>query len=348
MEELERIVGARLGKIKAAVKQGEAEVVDEAEQAGQLVESLKVRIAVLEAKLKETQEALRNKDFARQQAEETLRAGYQELQNDLSKKDHSLGASAQEINQLKLDLDAKVKRIGELESAAERAQQAAADQAARSADLAERSRATAAALESQLREAQEISGQKHSIIEALEQKLSAKAQEYDGALKDKQKLLAWQQAEIADLNTQLQVLKKGIGEMSSFFRQAENLPGINGQDAGSAAPREPVNGKQERGGKAERSVAKAGPLDPSRAADVLTQEVFQRITGELAEVTGVISPLASVIVRQQVEALGESVESFPKTRLSELLESLAREIADEKQQIDFRGRLGRSAQISLN
>jgi DNA repair exonuclease SbcCD ATPase subunit len=340
MDELERIVGARLGKIKAAVKQGEAEVVDEAEQANQLVESLKVRIAAVEAKLTDAEEGLRKKDLARQQLEDTVRASNQELQKELTKRDDTLAIRGKEIEELKLDLGAKVTRISDLELDVKKAKEAAAYQATRAADLAERSGAKVVTLESQLGETQDLCRQKASIIEALERKLSAKVQEFDVALKDKQKVVEWQQAEIADLNTQLEVLKKGIGEMSSFFRQAEVLPSLKGQDSGTVVRQEAGSGSHERRVKAESDGSKFRPLIPIRSAGPVTQDVFQRITGELAEVTGVINPLASLIVRQQVEALGETMEKFPKSRLSELLENLARDIADEKQQIDFRGRLG--------
>src|SRR5512145_2300175 len=50
MDELERLVADRIGRLKAAVRAGEALVADETQQANELVENLTVRIAVLEAK----------------------------------------------------------------------------------------------------------------------------------------------------------------------------------------------------------------------------------------------------------------------------------------------------------
>jgi hypothetical protein len=347
MEELERIVAARLGKIRAAVKEGEAEVADEAEQANQLVESLKVRIAVLEAKLKEAEEGVRRKDLARQQTEESLRATNQELENEITKKDEALAARAREVNALKLQIDDNVKRIGELKSGMEQATEETANQLRRASALAESSQAKFAALEGQVNEMQDLTRQRDAVIEAMEQKLAAKTKEFEVVLKDKEKLVAWQQAEVADLQAQLHVLKKGIGEMSSFFRQAEVLPGITGQDVGGANLSLPTNGKEEKPARVQPAVAKVTPASAD-GAELVAPGLFQRISGELAEVTGVIRPLALVIVRQQVQALGETMEQFPKARLSELLEKLANEIADEKQQIDFRGRLGRSPQLSLN
>jgi hypothetical protein len=81
---------------------------------------------------------------------------------------------------------------------------------------------------------------------------------------------------------------------------------------------------------------------------MVSPEIFQRIISELAQVTNVMAPLASLLVHQQAKALGESVEKFPRTRLPELLEGLVKEISDENRQIDFRQRLAQSAQITLN
>lgn len=348
MEELERIVAARLGKIKAAVKEGEAVVADEAEQTNQLVESLKVRIAVLEAKAKETEETIKRNDFSRQQVEESLTAKNQDLQNDAKKKAEALEARGKEINDLKSTIDGKVKQIGELESGIEKAKQEAANVAKRAEDLAESSQAKAAALESQLNETKDLARQKDSTIEGIEQKLVAKIKEFESVVRDKEKVLAWREAEITDLKTQLQVLKKGIGEMSSFFRQAEVLPGIKGQDVSTVVLDEGANGQEEQPLNAQSEVAEVTPVVADATPEIVSPDLFQRIARELAEVTGVMSALASVIVSQQVVALGESMEKFPKTRLPELLENLAKEMSDERQQSAFRGRLARNTQVSLN
>ncbi len=347
MEELERVVAARLGKIKAAVKEGEAEVAEEAAQATQLVESLKVRIGVLEAKLKESEEAVRRKDLARQQIEDSLRANNHELQNELTKKDETVAARDKELNALKRQIDENAKQIGELKSGIEKVTEETGNQLRQAAALAESSRAKFSALEAQLNQLQDLARQKDAIIEGMEQKLTAKTKEFEIVLKDKEKVSAWREAEIVDLKAQLQVLKKGIGEMSSFFQRAEALPGIRGQDVGSTVLSVAANGKEEKPTRVQPAVAKVPP-EMVDGAEVVAPQLLQRISTELAEVTGVIAPLALVIVRQQVEALGESMEKFPKSRLSELLEKLANDIADEKQQIDFRARLERSAQLSLN
>jgi hypothetical protein len=46
-----------------------------------------------------------------------------------------------------------------------------------------------------------------------------------------------------------------------------------------------------------------------------------------------------MIVRDHVKALGESIEKFPKKRVSELVKILSEEITDEKVKNSFRKRI---------
>ena len=344
MEELERIVADRIGRLKSAVKEGEAMVVDEAQQAKELVESLKASNAVLEAKLTETKEAVQRKDSSRQQIEESLTAKIQDLQNEVKKKEESLASLGNQINDLKSSIDVQLKQKGDLESAIEKAKQEAASHAKRAEQLAEISRIKISALESQLREKEELGRQNESTIEWA----GAKANCQDPRLRkpgERQKKLAGRDAEINDLKSWLKLLTKGIGQMSSFFRQAEALAGIEGQDVSAAVLKEPVDGKQEKPVTVQSNVPEVMPIVPEAAREIVSPDIFGRITGEFAEVTGVMSPLSLLIVRQHVAALGESVEKFPKTRLAELLERLVTEISDEKRQVEFRARVAQNAQI---
>ena len=63
---------------------------------------------------------------------------------------------------------------------------------------------------------------------------------------------------------------------------------------------------------------------------------FDTVTKELADING---PLASMIISDHVTALGESIEKFPKTRVTELVKVLSKEITDEKLKIGFRTRI---------
>src|SRR5882724_2070042 len=347
MEGLERFVD-RIGKLKAAVRAGEAMVVEEARQAEHLAGNLKADITALEAKLKEMEETIRRKDSSRQKMEETLSDEIKNLQNDVKKKDETLATRGNEINDYKSKIDDNRKQIGELELANRKTQEEAASHAKRAEDLAETSQAKITVLESHLKVTEKLAHQKESTIKALEQKLTAKLQEFESMAKDKRELLTSRDSEISDLKSQLKRLTKGIGEMSSFFRQAEALADIEGQDVSTAAQNEPVGEVEEKPVAVQSNIARVTPIVADAAGEMVSPEIFQRIINELAQVTNVMAPLASLLVHQQAKALGESVEKFPRTRLPELLEGLVKEISDENRQIDFRQRLAQSAQITLN
>jgi hypothetical protein len=48
-----------------------------------------------------------------------------------------------------------------------------------------------------------------------------------------------------------------------------------------------------------------------------------------------MGPMASLVLRDQIEALGESEESFPEAKLDELVALIGREISDGKQRNKF-------------
>jgi chromosome segregation ATPase len=368
MDELETIVADRIGRLKAAIKDGEAAVADEARQTEQFVENLKVRVAVLEAELKETEETVRRKDLSRQQSEESLSAKIHALENDAKEREEALTARAKEISDLKSTLDGQAKQIDHLESALEKAKQETASQATRAASLAESSHAKIAALEGQLREKEDLARQKESALKGLEQKLAARVRDFDNLAKAKEELVAGRDAEINDLNSQLKLLTKRMAEMSAFFRQAQALAAIEEQDARATGAKEVVDERDEKPVAVQANSAKVAsivqqekpvvevrsnaakvmPVVAHTEGQIVAPDVFQCISGELAEFAGLMGPLAALIVREHVEGLGESMEKFPEARIQELLESVAKEISDADRQSDFRERLAHNVQISLN
>jgi hypothetical protein len=72
----------------------------------------------------------------------------------------------------------------------------------------------------------------------------------------------------------------------------------------------------------------------------VSQHTFDRMIAEFGELTNVIGSIAALIVRDHVRELGESMKEFPQTRLAELVESLSRQITDDKLKADFRKRFG--------
>jgi capsular exopolysaccharide synthesis family protein len=56
----------------------------------------------------------------------------------------------------------------------------------------------------------------------------------------------------------------------------------------------------------------------------------------IVRLTEFIGPIASVIVSQQINALGGTAEAFPQRRIEDLIEAVAQEILDTKSKISFR------------
>ena len=238
-------------------------------------------------------------------------------------------------------------RIGKLKAAV-KAGEAMVEEARQAEQLVGNLKADIAALEAKLKEMEETIRRKDSSRQKMEETLTAEIKNLQNDLKKKDETLATRGNEINDLKSQLKRLTKGIGEMSSFFRQAEALADIEGQDVSTAAQNEPVDEVEEKPVAVQSNIARVTPIVADAAGEMVSPEIFQRIISELAQVTNVMAPLASLLVHQQAKALGESVEKFPRTRLPELLEGLVKEISDENRQIDFRQRLAQSAQITLN
>jgi hypothetical protein len=67
-------------------------------------------------------------------------------------------------------------------------------------------------------------------------------------------------------------------------------------------------------------------------AEVVPPTLFNRIASLLTEIIG---PMAPLVVRDQIEALGESQNNFPETKLNELMGLISKEIPDGKSKAKF-------------
>jgi DNA repair exonuclease SbcCD ATPase subunit len=328
MEEFEKLVVDRLGRLKAAVKEGEAVVADEVQHAEQVAESLTANIAALDAQLKETEDTVRKKDLASQKMETTLTAKNHDLQSEMKKKEKILESRDNEVNDLKSKIDVLVMRVTELELAIQQAKAEATSEDERVAHVTEGFRARIAALETQLSQTEERIRGKESTIEELEQNLGAKIQELENQLRNKEKLLTSRDRRVNDLESQLKFLTGGIKEMSSFFRQTEGLADSEMQDPGGQLKTE-----QEKPGTSQFQGAGFTSDTTPAPQEILSPDFFNRMTHELIQAIG---PFASMILRDDVKALGESIEAFPTARLTELVDMISKEILNEDMKIGFR------------
>lgn len=344
MEELEKTVVDCIGRLKAAVKDGEAVVASESEHAEKVVDSLRANIGALEAKAKETEDTVHRKDSVSQRTEKTLTAKINDLQSEMKKKEETLESRGAEVNNLTAKIDVLAKQVTELEQAVQQNKAEAAGEAQRVAHLSESSNATIATLEAQLRETEDVVRGKESIIKSLERNLTAKIQDLENQVAIKDKSLTERHKEVNDLKSEVKLLTKGIKDMSSFFKQAEALADIQAADI--LADMQAKNTGTVDAGKQARTMGQKPATSQSAAPTVKSNPTespgetvpptfFDRMTGELSEVFG---PMGSVIVKDHVASLGESIEKFPKTRVTELVKILSEEITDENLKIGFRDR----------
>ncbi len=94
-----------------------------------------------------------------------------------------------------------------------------------------------------------------------------------------------------------------------------------------------------KAGLVELAGGAAAPMaDAARktVADPVPQGFFDRMVHGLAEVSG---PIASVVVRDQIAALGATEESFPRSRIPELVESVCQVIPDKRLKARFQQRM---------
>ncbi|MGE5303585.1 MAG: hypothetical protein ACM3TN_09675 [Alphaproteobacteria bacterium] len=405
MEEFEKTVVDCISRLKMCVTDGEAAIAGECEQAEQVIESLKTNVAALEAKVKEKEDAIAKQDAASRRMEQTFSVKIVDLLEESKKKDASLEIRGNEVKELKSKLDAQGNQLIQLEQALTQAKADIASQAKRAEQIAVNSKATIAALESQLKDAREIAREKDSIITGLEQSRVV-IQDLENQIRTREKTLAARDKEISNLRSEVTTLMKGIKEMSSFFKRAEALATIHSEDTlvvnvrphptstvnsggqvkTEAKPPRPdpiatlafasdaagtqMNKEKPAGfhstppaGALQLTAAQViGTLDPGKQAqakpadsqpvsltatsstadapreETVPRSFFDSTTRELSEAFG---PMASLILRDHVKALGESMEKFPKARLAELFDNLSKEIANDAMKISFRERLHR-------
>src|SRR5262249_41988621 len=82
------------------------------------------------------------------------------------------------------------------------------------------------------------------------------------------------------------------------------------------------------------TAAETSPLQMGKADGTLTlsQAFLNRLMDVFMEAVG---PVAPFIVGHHIDLLGESKEHFPKSRIDELVKSLAREILHPEKRLEF-------------
>src|SRR5215471_11777346 len=279
IQELEKIFVDRMGELKAAFSDNQAVVAIKAQHAEQVIEGLNANITALEAKLRETEDALHRKDVANQKMEESLSTEIRDLQSVVKQKEEALKSRDSEVNDLKSNRDVLAEQITRLELTIQQAKGEAASKAHHAEQIIEGLKANIAPLQAQLTPTEQIVVGTDCTMTGL------------GKDRDRQ---------VINLNAELKSQTNGI-----------------------------------------KKVAGAMSVVTEAARKTVSQDAFARMTAEFSKLTNIMGSIASLIVRSHVRALGESMEEFPQTRLTELLDSLSGQITDDKLKAEFRKRFGK-------
>jgi chromosome segregation ATPase len=338
MEELENVVIDKIGKLKAVATDSQAALADELQQAQQLVATLRENIAVLEATIRDMEDSIGKKALASQRIEESLSTKIRDLEDTVNNKDEALKNRGSEVNDLNSKIAALEEQRTQMELIIKEANDQAASEALRAKSINETSQVRIATMEAQLRNAEQTIVGKDATIKAVEEKLTAEIQELERQMRNKDELLVDRNKQVTDLKAELKRLTGVIKEMSSFFRQAQALAQVQAQD---------IAGEQLKTTEENPAVSHLQYTEPmshvsATHGETVPRDTFDRLIDEIAKHTKVMTALASLVLVDHVEALGESMEKFPRSRLTELFEAVSAEISDDKLRIGFRERLAKA------
>lgn len=296
----------QVNQLEQALKQAKAETASETKRAEQITANSNAAITTLEGQVKEARETVREKDSAIKGLEQIHIAKIQDLESQIRTKEKDLADRDKEVNDLRSEVATLTKGIKEMSSFFKRAEALAN---IRSEDILA-----------------DIQPQNAAVVDPAKQAKNPEAKPAGS----KPVVLA---VTSNTMDTQIKTGKeKQAVPQSTPLTVAAKVAAP--QSIGTVDP-----GKQAEGTETKPTASQPVGLtvtSNTRVAprqETVPQSFFDSMTRELSEAMG---PMASVIVRDHVKAVGESMEKFPKTRVAELLDSVSKEIQNEKIKTNFR------------
>lgn len=316
------VMTVQVSHLESAIEHAKAEAANEAQRAEQVVDGLKTNIAALEVRLRETEQTIHQRDVASQKLEENLSVEIRDLQSAVKKKEEALEHRQSEVKDLNSKIDVMVEQVTHLELAVEQAQGKALSEAQQAEQVVEGLKTRVATLQAQLSQTEQIVG---GLVE------DARFLRADSTIKGNGQD---RNGQAIDLNAELKPQMNGMNNSD-----ADALVDIQAQAIGAVAAGEQMTTGDEK----PTTVEAVGETPQLTEADrdTVSRYAFDRMIAEFSEFSNVMRSMASLIVRDHVRAFGESMEEFPQTRLTELVESLSNTISDHKLKADFCKRVGK-------
>jgi DNA repair exonuclease SbcCD ATPase subunit len=284
--------------------------------------------------------------------------------------DTSLNGAMEEFERIFAD------GIGRLKAAVSEDQAVIANEAQHAEQVIEGLKATITGLEAKLKETEEVFHNKDLASQKMEETLTSEIRDLQSLVKKKDEALEGRDSEVNDLKSKRDGLAEQVTRLELAIQQAKGEATSQAQDAEQAIEglktkiaileaqrRQPehlvggtdwtikgfdqdrdrqiidINAELELQTSRMKKVAGVTSVVTQPARKTMSQDAFDRLIAEFSELTNIIGSIASLIVRDHVRALGESMEEFPQRRVTELLESLSGQIADDKQKAKFRERI---------
>jgi hypothetical protein len=293
-------------QLEQALKQAKAETASETQRAEQIAVNSNAAITSLESQMKETRAILRVKDSTISGLEQSHSAKIQDLESQIRTKEKDLADRDKQVNDLRSEVTTLTKGIKEMSSFFKQAEALANIHS-----------------DGTLAEAQP---QNTSATDSAKQ---AKKTEAKPAGSEPVVLAITSKATDAQTNTakRKEVLSRStlpLGGAKLTAAQNISMVGTGKQAETKLTDSRPVG-----------LIVTSNPTDTSRE-ETVPPSFFDTITRELSEAFG---PMASLILRDHVKAVGESMQKFPRTRVAELLDNVIKEIPNETIKISFREHL---------
>ena len=318
------VMTVQVTHLESAIEHAKADAASEAQRAEQINHGLKTNIAALEARLRETEETIHQKDIASQKLEENLSLEIRDLQSVVKKKEEALETRESEVTDLKSKLDVMVDQVTHLQLANDHAKEAASSKAQHAEQAIEGLKMKIVTLQAQLSQTEQIVG---GLVGNSRFPVAGSAVKELGQERISQ---------AADLKTELEPLRNGMNHS-----EAQALIDTQAQAIGTLVEREQSKTGEEKSTAFQVRAEGVTPIVTEAAPQIVSKYAFDRMIAEFSELSNVMGSIASLIIRDHVRALGESMEEFPQARLTELLESLGKGISDDKLKADFCERFGK-------
>jgi chromosome segregation ATPase len=211
----------RMSKVEFAAQQAQTAAASDARQAA--VSLINAEIAALKSNLSEQQNNSQPADALIRALEENLRGKIHELQTQLTRERGGLEDRDTQLREFQSSLEALVQRIGQAESMAQQTQALVINETELAAQLRERQRTELTALEAQLDDSRAGVQARDSLIQGLEENLSAKIQNLQNQIGQKISFLEGRDAELREFRVEMQSLARRLDQVESASHQPATL-----------------------------------------------------------------------------------------------------------------------------